>query len=137
VGVTVSVDPASTGFLHKFGAANFVEATAGADVIVPNESEAVLLTGESDPETAAAKLSQSYGLAVVKRGADGAVAAREGLITAQVGGRSVTVIDSTGAGDAFAAGFLVAHLGGADDTTALLAGCRAGSTAVTRISGRP
>lgn len=136
-GLTVSVDPASTGFLRKFGAANFVAATAGADVIVPNQSEAVLLTGEADPETAAAKLSQSYGLAVVKLGADGAVAARDGLITAQVGGNSVTVIDSTGAGDAFAAGFLVAHLGGADDGTALLAGCRAGSSAVTRVSGRP
>jgi sugar/nucleoside kinase (ribokinase family) len=136
-GLTVSVDPASTGFLRKFGTAKVIEATAGADVVVPNQSEAELLTGESDPATAAAKLSQSYGLAVVKLGADGAVTARDGLITAQVGGRSVTVIDSTGAGDAFAAGFLVAHLSGADDTAALLAGCRSGSSAVTQVSGRP
>jgi sugar/nucleoside kinase (ribokinase family) len=136
-GLTVSVDPASTGFLRTFGAADFVAATAGADVILPNQSEAALLTGESDPGTAAAKLSQSYGVAVVKLGEDGAVAARDGLITAQVGGRSVTAIDSTGAGDAFAAGFLVAHLAGADDDAALRAGCEAGSSAVTRVSGRP
>ncbi|MEO5876634.1 MAG: PfkB family carbohydrate kinase [Streptosporangiaceae bacterium] len=136
-GLTLSVDPASTGFLRRFGVANFTEATAGVDVILPNQSEAVLLTGEGDPGTAAAKLSQSYGMAVVKLGGDGAMTARDGLITARVGGTPVTAIDSTGAGDAFAAGFLVAHLGGADDATALSAGRAAGSAAVTRVSGRP
>ncbi|HEX2314293.1 MAG TPA: PfkB family carbohydrate kinase, partial [Thermomonospora sp.] len=47
------------------------------------------------------------------------------------------VVDSTGAGDAFAAGFLAAVLQGADEPSALAAACRAGALAVTRVGGRP
>ncbi|GAA3192607.1 carbohydrate kinase family protein [Actinocorallia longicatena] len=136
-GLTVSVDPASTGFLRDFGPAAFVQATAGADVILPNLDEALLLTGETTAEAAALALCGSYGLAAVKMGAEGAVAGRPGRITARVPGASVTALDSTGAGDAFAAGFLLAHLSGADDDAALTAGCASGAAAVTRVSGRP
>lgn len=136
-GVRVSVDPASTGFLAGFGTDRFLRATAAADVIVPNQDEALLLTGESEPEAAAARLSERYDLAVVKLGAAGAVAARDGRIVVRAPALPATPVDSTGAGDAFAAGLLTALLNGRDEASAVTAGCRAGALAVARIGGRP
>jgi sugar/nucleoside kinase (ribokinase family) len=136
-GLTVSVDPASAGFLTELGPGLFTEVTAGADLLLPNLDEALLLTGERTGESAALALSGGYGLVAVKLGAAGALSARAGRITARVPGRPVEPLDSTGAGDAFAAGFLLAHLSGAEDAAALEAGCGAGATAVTTLSGRP
>ncbi len=47
------------------------------------------------------------------------------------------VVDSTGAGDAFAAGFLAAHLEGELIETALAKGIAAGAKAVQSIGGQP
>ncbi|WP_460371113.1 carbohydrate kinase family protein, partial [Actinocorallia lasiicapitis] len=67
-GLTVSVDPASIGFLKELGPEVFVAATEGADVILPNLDEALMLTGEQTPEGAAVALGRRYGLAAVKLG---------------------------------------------------------------------
>ncbi|MBC6460930.1 sugar kinase [Actinomadura sp. HBU206391] len=136
-GVTISVDPASTGFLARFGVRRFLDATAEADVLLPNRDEALLLAGTPDPAAAAAYLGGRYGLAVVKLGADGAILARDGDEPLPVPAARSQVVDSTGAGDAFAAGFLAARLGGASDRDAVAAGCRTGGRAVSRIGGRP
>ena len=50
---------------------------------------------------------------------------------------AVSVVDSTGAGDAFAAGFIAAHLAGDDDSVALGKGIAAGARAVQSIGGQP
>ncbi|WP_283136978.1 carbohydrate kinase family protein [Rhizohabitans arisaemae] len=136
-GVTISVDPASTGFLTGFGVKRFLQVTAALNLVIPNRDEVRMLTGSTDPEAAAEKLSSAYGLAVVKLGADGAIAARGGRIVARAEATAERVLDSTGAGDAFAAGFLAARLSGADEEEALRAGCRAGGKAVGLFGGRP
>ncbi|GIH92685.1 sugar kinase [Planobispora siamensis] len=136
-GVTTSVDPASTGFLRAFGPERFIEETLVARLIIPNLDEALLLTGTTCGERAAEELSLLYGAAAVKLGPQGALMAREGCLTARVPGLAVKAVDSTGAGDAFAAGLLTALLTGAGDEAALAAGCRAGAEAVTVIGGRP
>jgi sugar/nucleoside kinase (ribokinase family) len=135
-GVAVSVDPASTGFLREFGVERFLQATAGC-VIMPNHAEASFLTGARDAETAAVELSRAYELAVVKLGGAGALVARGGRVTVRVAGDHAHPIDSTGAGDAFAGGFLAARLAGADVGAAAAAGCRAGAVAVTQVGARP
>jgi sugar/nucleoside kinase (ribokinase family) len=114
---------------------------------MPNRDEAALLTGTEPTcteltrtdgaRTAAAELSRAYDLAVVKLGGAGAVAARDGRVTVRVAGTPTAALDSTGAGDAFAGGFLAARLTGADDRTAVAAGCRAGAQAVGQVGGRP
>ncbi|MBC6468929.1 sugar kinase [Actinomadura alba] len=136
-GITISVDPASTGFLAEFGVHRFVAATAEADVLLPNRDEALLLAGVADEVAAAAYLGGRYGLAVVKLGADGALVAGGAGDPDPVPAVPAPVLDSTGAGDAFAGGFLAARLRGAADRDAVAAGCRAGARAVSRIGGRP
>ena len=49
----------------------------------------------------------------------------------------VTVVDTTGAGDAFAAGFISAELAGADEAACLARGIAAGSEAVKQLGGQP
>lgn len=136
-GVAISVDPASTGPLRDFGVERFIRETAPAGLVIPNLGEALLLTGATTPERAAVLLSESYGTAVVKLGAEGALAAVDGEIVATAAGLPADVVDSTGAGDAFAAGFLTATLQGANETAALETGCRAGAACVAQVGGRP
>ncbi|MCX5608575.1 MULTISPECIES: carbohydrate kinase family protein [unclassified Streptomyces] len=139
-GVPVSVDPASAGFLAELGPQRFLDAVAGADVLLPNEDEARLLAGLPEPAgvaRAAAQLSRRIPLVVVTRGAAGALVAERGRITAEVTAEPAEAVDSTGAGDAFTGGFLAARLAGADPAEAARAGCRAAALAVTRLGGRP
>ncbi|GAA1509179.1 PfkB family carbohydrate kinase [Streptomyces albidochromogenes] len=136
-GVTVSVDPASAGFIDGLGVDRFLAAVAGADVLLPNEDEARLLTGLPDAGDAAAKLSRQFPLVAVTLGSGGALLAADGEVRHRVPAVPAEAVDTTGAGDAFAGGFLAARLGGADEARALAAGCAAGARAVALVGGRP
>ncbi len=104
------------------------------DVLVPNREEARLLTGESDPLRSLRRLvNAGVGTAVVKCGADGCLVGtgdRTWQIPAVPG---TACVDTTGAGDAFAAGFLAGlRRGFAPDDCARL-GCAAASCAVEAL----
>jgi ribokinase len=102
------------------------------DLLVPNQFEAAVLTGESDPRIAAAVLSRVCGDVVVTLGGDGAVWARGGQVMAHVPGRSVSVVDTTAAGDTYV-GVLVAECAsGAGFREALEAATAAAAIAVGR-----
>jgi sugar/nucleoside kinase (ribokinase family) len=82
------------------------------DVFLPNEVEALSMARISVVEDAIARLrSSGAGTVVVKTAAQGAVAAQAGHAVA-VAGIPTQVVDSTGAGDSFDAGFLAGFLGG-------------------------
>ncbi|MEU7692380.1 sugar kinase [Microbispora hainanensis] len=136
-GITISVDPASSGPLRAFGPERFLRESAPASIVIPNLEEALLLADAADPETAAGTLSAHYGTAVVKLGAGGALLARDGRIVARAAAPTAEVVDSTGAGDAFAAGFLVAFMAGDTPEEALRKGCETGAAAVAQIGARP
>lgn len=136
-GMTVSVDPASVALLEKAGAARFLEWTRGVDVLLPNRDEAEALTGAADPREAAQRLADGYREVVVKLGADGALW-QQGFISASAAAeRGIAVVDTTGAGDAFAAGFLASWLLHPEPETALTAGNRLAARAVGRVGARP
>ncbi len=86
---------------------------ADVDVLLPNEAEALALTGLDDVLAAAQALAGSAGLVVVKRGASGAVAWRDGAAV-EVSAVPAEPVDTVGAGDSFNAGFLAGWLGGRD-----------------------
>ncbi|QLE75626.1 sugar kinase [Streptomyces rectiverticillatus] len=135
--VPVSVDPASAGFIARFGVDRFLAAVAGADTLLPNHDEAALLTGLPDPADAAAKLSRHFPLVVSTQGSRGALVAASGAVVARVPAEPATAVDTTGAGDAFTGAFLAARLAGRDPAAAARQGCRAGAEAVTLIGARP
>ena len=132
-GMSVSVDPSSAALLSP----EFLEHADGAGLLLPNAEEARMLSGESDPEGAARALAARFNEVVVTLGADGALwtDGRESVHRAAVPVDSV--VDSTGAGDAFAAGLLAARMSGAGPDEAMAAGARLAARAVTQPGGRP
>lgn len=135
--MTVSVDPSSAALLQDLGPARFLEWTRGADLLLANQGEAAVLSGASDPHQAAAGLGDAYREVVVKLGQDGALW-QQGFITASAPAeRGVSVVDTTGAGDAFAAGFLASWLLHPEPETALAAGNRLAARAVGTVGARP
>jgi sugar/nucleoside kinase (ribokinase family) len=140
-GMTVSADAASAGPLASAGPRRFLDWIAGADVLFANEQEALLLAGMADPPHAAARaLADVVGTAVVKLGADGALAQGpdgESAFTAAHTAAAATDVDTTGAGDAFAAGFLLAWLASARLDRALTAGAALAGRAILATGARP
>jgi ribokinase len=131
--MTVSVDPSSAALLSP----DFLDLARGADLLLPNAAEGEALTGERDRECAARLLAERVPEVVVKLGADGALWT-DGRDVVRVAAAPVAAaIDTTGAGDAFAAGLIAARVRGADPQTALAAGCRLAAEAVGTAGARP
>lgn len=78
----------------------------GVDVLFCNEMEARLFTQTDSIEAAIAALHQYAPLVVVTRGADGALIGHEGLLQPVAPQLVPQVLDTNGAGDGFAGGFL-------------------------------
>jgi sugar/nucleoside kinase (ribokinase family) len=105
------------------------------DVFLPNEQEATALTGEPDARRAAAILHRlSGGWVVVKLGARGCVGHGPGDREVEAGAPRVDVVDTTGAGDAFNAGYIAAVTDGAGPQEAVVYATRVASTVVSRPS---
>ncbi len=137
-GLPCSVDLASADVIRRIGPAMFFESTRSAALCFGNTAEATALTGSADVREQCARLAARYALAVVTLGARGAAAGSNGgAAYSSCATTAQPAIDTTGAGDAFTAGFLVAHLSGAPVGDCLAAGVRAGSFAVGRYGGRP
>jgi sugar/nucleoside kinase (ribokinase family) len=108
-GIPTSVDAASVSVLEAIGPEAFLRRCAdlGCGVLFANEHEAALL---GLPERG---ITAGIPIVVVKQGGDPTIVAtpteRATVVPEPIHGR----FDPTGAGDAFAAGFVVAHLAGA------------------------
>lgn len=132
-GLSVSVDPSSSALLD----AGFLDLADGAELLLPNASEAHALTGDSDPEAAARALADRFGEVVVTLGPGGALWTDGAEVLRAAAVAVDEVEDTTGAGDAFAAGFLDARVAGESTAEALAAGCRLAARAVRTAGARP
>ncbi|MGH3734313.1 MAG: sugar kinase [Micromonosporaceae bacterium] len=134
-GVTVSFDPNVRLRLWSAERAAQVlaELVAGADIVLTGADEAALVTGESDPEQAAAWFGDhGSSLVVVKAGADGAWAT-DGKQRWSVPVLPAEVVDPVGAGDAFDAGFLSGWLDDLPTPEALARGAACGALSVQAL----
>src|ERR1035438_3155218 len=104
------------------------------DILLPNEREAMKMSRADDVETALSRLAQKVQTVVVKMGASGAVAIRDGH-RFSAPAVPVTVIDPIVAGDSFDAGFLHQFLRGADLTKCLAYGNLCGAFSTTDCGG--
>lgn len=136
-GASVSVDPSSVALLRALGPAAFLTATRGASVLLPNLAEGRALTGARAPDRVVDALLAHYPVVALTLGAEGALCADRSGGRVHLPARAARVVDPTGAGDAFAAGFLAAWLAGAGLAAAGRRGVRTAARAVRRLGGRP
>jgi sugar/nucleoside kinase (ribokinase family) len=106
------------------------------DILFANEEEAGILEG-SDPASAIESLGRDLPLAVITRGARGAVAIRNGERFEVAAEPVDKVVDTTGAGDLFAAGFLAGHLQGRSVPDCLTMGAVAAAEVISHYGARP
>ncbi len=113
------------------------------DWVTPNESEAEALTGltVTDPASAEAAaralIAMGAGGVVVTLGGQGALLLRDGRATHVAAILEGTVVDTTGAGDAFNGGFAVALSEGASPEAAVRFGIATAGISVTRPGTAP
>jgi sugar/nucleoside kinase (ribokinase family) len=136
-GMTVSVDPSSVSLLDSVDPDRFLEWTRGADLLFPNLTEGEILTGERTPARIVEKLLPYYSAVVLKLGPEGALYADGAGNLLREPAAPVRVEDTTGAGDAFSAGFLAAWLDGEPPAEALRWGACLAGRAVGRVGARP
>lgn len=134
-GAEVSVSPGSAGFIADYGVAAFLNDTAGATIVFASLEEGRLLTGLCGPEEVAAALPGDIG--VLTLGAEGVVVATTGGVVSVPATVPARVIDPTGAGDAFCAGFLAEWVRSRDVLAAAARGTEVAARAVALLGARP
>jgi sugar/nucleoside kinase (ribokinase family) len=138
-GMSISIDCASSAPLERTGAEPFLEWTNGAKLLFANTDQAKVLTGRDDPEAAAKVLTAWFPQVVIKMNSEGALWYSNGRPDpVHVAADPVDkIVDGTGAGDAFSAGFLPAWLEGKPPAEALSSGCRLAAKAIMHLGARP
>lgn len=107
----------------------------GIDLVFANREEILSLYQTSDIEVALDAVARDAEGAAVTLSEKGAIIVRGAERTA-VPGEQVEVMDTTGAGDLFAAGFLTGLAHGADDARAGAMGCRAAARIIGQMGAR-
>ena len=104
-----------------------------ADFYTPNRKEALKLTGRDTPEEAAKVLADYIDPVVIKLDSEGCLIFRNGEFLTVPVIPGIRAVDSTGAGDAFLAGYLYGMYRGFDVVRSVLLGNLTGGTCVTAI----
>jgi len=134
---TISLDLASFEVVNAARDWIFAQLEQGIDIVFANEDEARALfpnaATNENYETLARDLARFGGIAAVKIGAEGAWVAQGDALHRIAPAPVSQVIDTTGAGDAWAGGFLYAHLRGAPLATAGALGSLLGAEAVQSL----
>ncbi len=129
-GTTVILD---TGFIEDMSLESYNEILKIADYFLPNRVEALKITGESDPKAAAKKLSEFFETVIVKLDKEGCLIYKGGKFTFVESVDEFVHVDSTGAGDAFFAGFLYGLMKNEPIERCVLFGNLTGGKCVTAV----
>ena len=106
------------------------------DLLFANKAELLSLCETDDLETALNIISVEVEVAAITLSEEGAVITR-GRDRSWVQANAVDVVDTTGAGDLFAAGFLAGLAQGRDDASSARMGCAAAGGIISQIGARP
>ena len=136
-GLPIYFDPASVGSMKDVTDKELHTWFSMMDILLLNEEESIYLTGSVDIERALDYLLDFSQVVVIKRGSAGAIAKARGFDSISLPAVATTVIDTTGAGDSFAAGFIASYSKNHDLTAALQAGGELAAGCVAIVGGRP
>jgi sugar/nucleoside kinase (ribokinase family) len=136
-GLPIYFDPASVGAMKDVTDKELHNWFSMMDVLFVNEEESIYLTGSVEIERALDYLLDFSQVVVIKRGSAGAIAKARGFDSISLPAVAATVIDTTGAGDSFAAGFIASYSKNHDLTAALQAGGELAAGCVAIVGGRP
>lgn len=132
LGVTTSIDVGWDETGEWFS--GIFELMGAVDVFFMNEVEAAHYTGLADIQDIVRHCTQYARHIVIKLGAAGAVAAIDGKLKFR-SGFQVPVVDTTGAGDSFNAGYMYGFLTGKPAEQCLLYGNACGAMSVSKAGG--
>jgi sugar/nucleoside kinase (ribokinase family) len=121
---------------HRDGFNQLIDA-GKVDILFANEDEIVSLTGESGFDAAVASAAKRVPLLVVTRGEQGAIAVQDGRRVDVPAEPVARVVDTTGAGDLFAAGFLAGLAQGRGLEQSLRMGAIAAAEVISHYGARP
>ncbi|NIJ08170.1 sugar/nucleoside kinase (ribokinase family) [Sphingomonas vulcanisoli] len=107
------------------------------DILFANEEEVLALAGTEDFEEAVAFAAARVPLLVTTRGPDGAIAIEGGQRVSVSAEPIDKIVDTTGAGDLFSAGFLVGHVQGRSNEESLRMGAIAAAEVISHWGARP
>lgn len=118
-GIPIVFDPATVGGMQGVPVEEILSWCALMDTVIMNEEEAIYLSELSDLESALNFFVELTPRAIIKRGSAGAIGLERGGQIISVAATTSAVVDTTGAGDAFAAGFIDAFTGRRDFSHAM------------------
>jgi len=119
--MSISIDPPPANLITSFGVERFLAEIKTARIVLPNLDEGRIMTAEKTPERIVDSLSMRFPVGVLTMGRDGSIAWHGKKRSIQHVAR-IDGVDPTGAGDAFAAGFVVSYLEQHDLERANIAG---------------
>jgi sugar/nucleoside kinase (ribokinase family) len=111
--------------------------SGGVDLLFCNEDEALQLTGRTDLQSALDELQVHVPTLVITKGPEGAIGVEDGKTIAIPAAPVDQVVDTTGAGALFAAGFLTARCKGASLERCLWTGAIAAGEVIKHYGARP
>lgn len=135
-GKPIYFDPTTTGAMKVVSREEVLSWVSLMDGILLNAEEAHYLGDSHDVETAGHNLTKFTPLVVIKLGSKGAMAIN-GAQSVRVPAVTTNVVDTTGAGDSFAAGFIPRWLETSDLQQALSAGTALAAKCVATVGARP
>jgi sugar/nucleoside kinase (ribokinase family) len=107
------------------------------DILFANIHEAKSLYQTSDEDSALAALANEKALAIITRSAEGAIVVERGMLTSVTAFPVNEVVDTTGAGDLFAAGFMAGLAAGQDHHGCARLGGLAAAEVIGHLGARP
>ena len=137
VGIPLIFDPASVGTMMAFNRKRVIETLAYMDITIMNEDEARYIADCDSLDKALDFITEFVSIAVIKTGSSGEIARIRGSNTVISHADAVNAIDTTGAGDAFAAGFIPMWLESKDLLASMNAGNEVARQCVAIIGARP
>jgi sugar/nucleoside kinase (ribokinase family) len=136
-GIPIVFDPGTVGALRRIPDSLLQEWIAMVDILLLNEEEALHISQANDLEGALVALAAKVSIVVIKRGAKGAIAISQRALTLEVPAPELEVVDTTGAGDSFAAGFMASWFADGVLATAVENGITQATFCVTNVGARP